>query len=51
MDLSIVILKTVLLHNGNKFPSVSLAHVATMEFYENMKLLLEKSSMKNIIGT
>jgi len=44
-------LKSVLLHNGNKFPSVSLAHAATMESSENMKLLLEKSSMKNIIGT
>jgi len=33
----------VLLHNGNKFPSVHLDHVTNMnESYENMKLLLEK---------
>jgi len=33
----------VLLHNGNKFPSVPLAHAANMkESYESMKLLLEK---------
>jgi hypothetical protein len=51
MDLSKVILKTVLLPNGNKFPFVSLAHAATIESSENMTLLLEKSSMKNIIGT
>ena len=31
----------VLLHNGNKFPSVPLAHAANMkESYESMKLLL-----------
>jgi len=50
MDLSKVILKAVLLHNGNKFLSVSPAHAATMDSCENKKLLLEKSSMKNIIG-
>ena len=33
----------VLLHNGNKFPSVPLAHAANMkESYESMKLLLGK---------
>ena len=33
----------VLLHNGNKFPSVPLAHAANMkESYENMKLMLGK---------
>jgi len=38
-----VILKGVLLHNGNKFPSVPLAHAAKMKgSYENMKLLLGK---------
>ena len=36
-------LKVVLLHNGNKFPSVPLAHAANMkESYESMKLLLGK---------
>jgi len=36
-------LKVVLLQNGNKFPSVSLAHAANMkENYESMKLLLGK---------
>jgi len=43
IDSSEVSLKVVLLHNGNKFPSVPLAHAAnTKESYESMKLLLEK---------
>ena len=43
-DSSKVSLKVVLLHNGNKFPSVPLAHAANMnESYESMKLLLGKS--------
>ena len=43
IDSSKVSLKVVLLHNGNKFPSVPLAHAANMkEIYESMKLLLEK---------
>jgi len=38
-----VSLKLVLLHGGNKFPSVPLAHAAnTKESYESMKLLLGK---------
>jgi len=38
-----VSLKALLLHNGNKFPSVPPAHAAEMkESYENMKVLLEK---------
>ena len=38
-----VSLKVVLFHNGNKFPSVPLAHAANMkEGYESMKLLLGK---------
>jgi len=38
-----VSLKEVLLHNGNRFPSVPLAHAANMkESYESMKLLLGK---------
>jgi hypothetical protein len=36
-------LKAVLLHHGNVFPSVPLAHAAKMnESYESMKLLLGK---------
>ena len=43
IDSSKVSLKVVLLHNGNKFPSVPLAHVTNMkESYESMKLLLGK---------
>jgi len=35
--------KSEQLHNGNKFPSVPLAHAASMkESYESMKLLLGK---------
>ena len=42
-DSSNVSLKMVLHHNGNKFPSVPLAHTANMkESYESMKLLLGK---------
>jgi hypothetical protein len=43
IDSSKVSLKLVLLHNGNRFPSVSLAHAAnTKESYESMKLLSGK---------
>ncbi|UYV63997.1 hypothetical protein LAZ67_2006283 [Cordylochernes scorpioides] len=36
-------MKAVLLHNGNKFPSVPIANASNMkETYENMKLLLKK---------
>jgi len=36
-----VSLKAVLLHNGNRFPSVPLAHAANMtESYGSMELLL-----------
>jgi hypothetical protein len=43
IDYSKVSLRAVLLHDGNKQPSVSLAHAPNVkEFYENMKLLLEK---------
>jgi len=42
-DSSKVSLKVVLLHNGNRFPSVRLAHAANMkESCESMKLLLGK---------
>jgi len=38
-----VSMKAVLLHNGNRFPSVTLAHAANMkESYESMKLLSGK---------
>jgi hypothetical protein len=43
IDSSKVGLKVVLLHKGNKFPSVLLAHAVKMkESYERMKLLLGK---------
>ena len=43
IDSSKVSLKLVLLHNGNRFPSVPLAHAANVkESYENMKLHLGK---------
>jgi len=48
VDSSKVGLKVVLLHNGNKFPSVPLAHAANMkESYESMKLLLGKIKYDN----
>jgi len=44
-----VSLKAVLVHKGNKLPSVPLVHATNIkESNENMKLLLEK--MQNIIG-
>jgi len=43
IDSSKVTLKVVLLHNGNRFPSVPLAHAANMkENYGSMRLLLGK---------
>jgi len=43
-DSSKVSLKVVLIHNGDRFPSVPLAHAANMkESYESMKLLLGKT--------
>jgi hypothetical protein len=43
IDSSKASLKAVLLHNGNKYPSVPLVNAVNMkECYENMKLLLEK---------
>jgi hypothetical protein len=51
IDSSEVSLTAVLLHNGNKFPSVPLAHDANMtESYENMKLILGRYNMTNILG-
>jgi len=46
-DVSKVGLKSVLVHNRIKFPSVSLAHASSMkESYENMEPLLEKIQHK-----
>lgn len=43
IDSSKLSLKAVLLHNGNRYPSVPLAHAVNMkETYENMKLLLNR---------
>ena len=43
IDSSKISLKVVLLHNGNKFPSVPIAYATNMkETYENLKILLEK---------
>lgn len=43
IDSSKVSLKAVLLYNGNKIPSVPLAHATNMkESYDNIKLILEK---------
>lgn len=43
IDSSKTSLKAVLLHNGNKFPSVPIAYTTNMkETYDNMKFLLEK---------
>ena len=43
IDSSKASLKGVLLHNGNKRPSIPVAHASKMkESYENMKFLLEK---------
>ena len=51
IDSSKTSLKAVLLHNGNKFPSVPIAYATNMkETYENLKILLEKFSMTSIVG-
>ena len=43
IDSSKVSLKVILIHHGNRFPSVPLAHAANMkESYESTKLLLGK---------
>jgi len=43
IDSSNMSLKLVLLHNGNRFPSIPLVHAANMkESYESMKLMLGK---------
>ena len=51
IDSSKVSLKVVLLHNGNRFPSVPLAHAAKMkEGYESMKLLFGRIKTTNLSG-
>lgn len=43
IDSSKISLRAVLLHNGNKYPSISLGHAVSLkENYENLKLLLKK---------
>jgi hypothetical protein len=40
---SFISLKTVLIHNGNNFPSISLAYAVHMkETYENLQVLPQK---------
>ena len=52
IDSSEVSLNVVLLHNGNRFPSVPLAHATNVkESYESMKLLLGKISMTYLSGS
>jgi hypothetical protein len=41
-----VSLKAVLLHNGNTFPSIPLAHaIHVKEMYENLQVLLQKNML------
>jgi hypothetical protein len=41
-----VSLKAVLLHNGNMFPSIQLAHaIHTKEMYENLQVVLQKNTL------
>jgi len=52
IDSSKVNFKLVLLHTGNRFPSVPLAHTANMkESYESMSYWWERSSMMNLSGS
>jgi len=52
MDSSNASLQAVLLHNGNKLPSVPLAHAANMkESNENTNYFWKRSRMKNMTGT
>ena len=52
IDSSKVSLNVVLLHNGNRFPSVPLAHATNMkESNGSMKLLVGKISMTNFGGS
>jgi hypothetical protein len=50
-DSSKVSLKAVLLHSGNKFPCVMVAHAANIKkSYENINNFWKGSSMKNMAG-
>jgi hypothetical protein len=41
-----VSLKSMLLHNGNKFPAIQLTHAAHIKWtYENLQVLLQKYAM------
>jgi len=52
IDSSKVSLKVVLLHNGNRFPSVPLAHTAnTMKFMKAWSYGWERLSMTNLSGS
>jgi len=52
IDSSEVSLKVVLLHNGNRFPSIPLAHAANKKgSYESMKLLLGKIKYDEFKGS
>jgi hypothetical protein len=45
-------LKAVLLHNGNKHPSILIAYAMHMkETYENMKTYLKKLTTTSTVGT
>jgi len=46
IDLSKVSLKVVLLHNGNRFPSVPMAHAANMK--ESYESIWENITMTNL---
>jgi len=42
----------VLLHNGNKFPSIPLAHAVHMtEMYENLQVLLQKNAIRTFLSS
>ena len=48
IDLSKISLKAVLLHNGNTYASLPLAHSVEMkETYDNMKILLKEIKYDN----
>ena len=48
IDSSVKSLKAVLLHNGNKFPSIPVSHFMRMnEKYENVKVLLNMINYTN----
>jgi len=51
IDSSITILKAVLLHNGNVFPSIPVGYAIQMkETYGIMKFILTKTDIMNFTG-